>query len=463
MINNNSKIVILGAGPCGLGAAWRLNELAYDCYDLFEQNDYAGGLAASFLDNHGFTWDIGGHILFSHYDYFDRVMNFLMPANQWISHERDSWIWICNRFIPYPLQHNIGRLPTKKMFDCLIGLFECLANGSTNVHASDFLSWIYRSFGKGLADLFFIPYNQKVWAYPLEQMSADWLEDRIALPHIQKIVFNIVSGQKDSTWGPNNTFRFPHCGGTGSIWRALLNKIPESKVHLNTQLIKWSSKDKIIWFSDGTKQEYDYLISTIPLDQLLCLDDSSSVCTNASFMYSSSNIVGIGLIGTPPEELQKKCWIYFPSKENPFYRLTVFSNYSPQNVPAGLYWSLMAEIAESSFAPVDHATLVEQSIDSLLKIGCIKDSSKITSTWLYRAEHAYPTPFRGRNDILAKFLPLLQKANVYSRGRFGAWRYECGNQDHTFMQGVEAVENILFGTPELTLCHSSIANAVKIR
>jgi len=73
------KILILGGGPAGLGAAWRLNELGYSDWQLLEANDYAGGLASSFRDKQGFFWDIGGHVQFSHYDYFDALMHKLIP------------------------------------------------------------------------------------------------------------------------------------------------------------------------------------------------------------------------------------------------------------------------------------------------------------------------------------------------------------------------------------------------
>lgn len=69
------KIVILGTGPSGLGAAYHLNKLVgYNDWKLFERNDHVGGLSASFRDDNGFTWDVGGHVLFSRYDYFDQAV-----------------------------------------------------------------------------------------------------------------------------------------------------------------------------------------------------------------------------------------------------------------------------------------------------------------------------------------------------------------------------------------------------
>src|SRR5258708_38936520 len=67
------KIVIVGAGPAGLGAAYRLAELGHDDWEVFERDDHVGGLASSYTDEHGFIWDHGGHVMFSHYSYFDDI------------------------------------------------------------------------------------------------------------------------------------------------------------------------------------------------------------------------------------------------------------------------------------------------------------------------------------------------------------------------------------------------------
>ncbi len=74
----NPRIVVIGAGPTGLGAGYRLAELGYDDWVILEANDYVGGLATSFTDDAGFTYDIGGHVMFSHYDYYDRLVDKLM-------------------------------------------------------------------------------------------------------------------------------------------------------------------------------------------------------------------------------------------------------------------------------------------------------------------------------------------------------------------------------------------------
>ena len=87
------NIVILGAGPTGLGAAYHMNKLGYTNWQLYERNSYIGGLSASFKDPKGFVWDVGGHVLFSHYKYFDRVVNQALD-NSFYEHIRESWIRI---------------------------------------------------------------------------------------------------------------------------------------------------------------------------------------------------------------------------------------------------------------------------------------------------------------------------------------------------------------------------------
>ncbi|MEL7485524.1 MAG: hypothetical protein AAFN41_14375, partial [Planctomycetota bacterium] len=74
----------------------------------------------------------------------------------------------------------------------------------------------------------------------------------------------------------------------------------------------------------------------------------------------------------------------------------------------------------------------------------------IVSTWVKRVDYSYPTPSVERDDILAKVIPWLESHGIYSRGRFGLWKYEVSNTDHSVMQGVEVVDRILLGKEEQT-------------
>ncbi len=457
-LRENTKIVIIGAGPTGLGAAYRLTELGFNNYSVVEREPHAGGLASSFVDDQGFTWDVGGHVQFSHYSYFDDLMDKLLPA-QWLEHQREAWIYMRERFIPYPFQNNIRLLPAPEMRECLRGLIACVREGSSS-QPRNFEEWIYRSFGEGIAKHFMMPYNFKVWAYAPAQLSHQWVGERVAQVDLERIVMNIVEQRDDVSWGPNNLFRFPQRGGTGEIWRRLAARLPAENLKLGKAVAFVDSTRKRIHFEDGTDEDYDLLISTMPVDELVNHSDRFELkAAAANLRYSTTHVVGIGLRGEPTTALRKKCWMYFPEHDTPFYRVTVFSNYSPNNVPDKQHWSLMAEVSESPDKPVAAESLIDRVIAGMLSSRLIESAGDVASTWHYRAGHGYPTPSLGRDAALAELLPALEQRDIFSRGRFGAWKYEVSNQDHSLMQGVELVNRLTTGSDELTLQQPNVVNA----
>lgn len=137
------KILILGAGPCGLGAAHHLNKLGHTDWQLFELNDHVGGLSASFRDGYGFTWDIGGHVLFSHYDYLDKAVAESLGGSYY-EHQRESWIRILQRWVPYPFQNNVRYLPDNALHECVSGLRELSGSPDTR---TNFREWMDTVFG----------------------------------------------------------------------------------------------------------------------------------------------------------------------------------------------------------------------------------------------------------------------------------------------------------------------------
>jgi len=457
-----APILVLGAGPTGLGAAWRLQELGCHNWQLIEAAPEAGGLAASFVDERGFTWDIGGHVQFSHYEYFDRAMDEFLGREGWLHHERESWVWIRNRFIPYPFQNNIHRLPPEDLEPCLAGLVDITRNGQAK--PGNFREWILATFGQGIAEIFLLPYNCKVWAYPPERLNTAWVGDRVAVTDLKRVLHNLVFRKDDVSWGPNNTFRFPLRGGTGAIWRACAERLPREKLRFNSAVTAIDPARHRVTIRDGKTIEYGSLISTVPLCDLIQMSGQTQFKQTAAsgLLYSCSNIFGFGLRGAPPGHLRTKCWMYFPEDNCPFYRVTVFSNYSPNNVPdIRKYWSLMAEVSESPCKPVDQASLLEQVIKGLLASRLIERREDIVSTWRYRANYGYPTPFLERDGALAEIIPCFENAGIYPRGRFGLWKYEVSNQDHSFMQGVEVVERLLNGREEVTARNPNLANSKK--
>lgn len=205
---NSKRIVIIGAGPTGLGCAYRLNKLGYKNWAIYEKEDSLGGLARSFKDKNGFTWDIGGHVMFSQ----DRRYNVLadnLLGNDFISHQRESWIRMLSKWIPYPFQNNIRYLPKDLMLECLLGLIQAKSNDSK---ADNFTQWLFNTFGKGIARAFMVPYNTKVWAVPLEIMDYGWVKQRVSVLNIEKMLWNIIM-QLDEKIGGRTTGSNFHCVG----------------------------------------------------------------------------------------------------------------------------------------------------------------------------------------------------------------------------------------------------------
>lgn len=440
--------LVLGAGPCGLGAAYRFNQMGHADLQLFERNSYVGGLSASFVDDFGFTWDVGGHVLFSHYDYFDQAVEKALQG-QFYKHMRECWVRMLDCWVPYPFQNNVRYLPSFARNQCVDGLKKL---SGAPASAGNFKQWMDAVFGEGIVKFFMQPYNFKVWATPPELMSKDWIAERVSMVNLARIEKNIAEEKDDVSWGPNNMFRFPQKGGTGAIYSGIANDFRE-KIRFEHNLVDVDLKSKKVTFANGERHSYRQLISTIPVDQLVakCHDVPDEVRkAAASLVHNSVYVVGIGLRGRRDGT---KCWLYFPEDNCPFYRVTNFDNYSPYNVPGGdkeKYSALMCETSHSSYKLISKVDIVEETIQGLVNSGMIAESDRdnIVSRYLIDVPYAYPVPTTGRDKALAVIQPFLETHDVYSRGRFGAWKYEVGNMDHSFMQGVEIVDRLLGGVPE---------------
>jgi hypothetical protein len=119
----------------------------------------------------------------------------------------------------------------------------------------------------------------------------------------------------------------------------------------------------------------------------------------------------------------------------------------------------MAEVCESPYKPVDESSLRDWVLAAMRKDGLIGADADVVSVWHRRVEHGYPTPFLGRDRVLDQLIPALADRRIFARGRFGGWKYEVANQDHSFMQGVELADRLLDGKPETTYFDPVRANS----
>lgn len=442
------QVLVLGAGPCGLGAAHQLKSFEHCNWRIFERDLNVGGLSTSFVDCSGFTWDVGGHVLFSHFKLFDQVVDAAL-CGAYLEHMRECWVRIMDGWVPYPFQNNVRHLPKDARDQCVNGLKNLSGSAATTVN---FKEWMDAVFGEGIVRHFMAPYNWKVWATPAELMSKDWIAERVSVVDLARIERNIAEQRDDTSWGPNNLFKFPLKGGTGAIFRGIANSFSD-RIHLNHELAQLDLANRQVVFTNGVSCRYDQLISTIPLDELVakCSAVPAEIRAAANnLVHNSVFVVGIGL---QKKMTDSKCWMYFPEDNCPFYRVTNFHNYSPQNVPDGnveKFSALMCETSYSPFKPVDKETIMEATISGLIRAGLLEeaDRPRIVSQFLLDVPYAYPVPTVDRDAALAVIQPFLESYGVYSRGRFGAWKYEVGNMDHSFMQGVEVAERLITGAKE---------------
>jgi protoporphyrinogen oxidase len=454
---------------------------------------------------------MGGHVIFSHYAFFDGLVNAGVGGDgptHWNSLQRVSYVWVKGSWVAYPFQNNLAALPVPERAACLAGLADAAcaaaARPATAPPPANFEEWILRAFGPGIADVFMRPYNFKVWAVPPSLMQCGWLGERVATVDVRKAVANTIGGVEDAGWGPNAVFRFPTRGGTGAIWRGVADRcVPASRQRYGPgmRVTALDLESRTATLACGAVVRYGALLTTAPLDLTLAMVGRPDLADGLS--YSSTHIIGVGLRGPCPHP--SKCWLYFPEDDCPFYRATVFSNYAAANVPGaeaalrtlcrgdggawvegegggeassssssstGPYWSLMFEVSESaSHKPVDSSpaplggthwpAVVADTLRGAVATGLISADSAVVSLYHRRLERGYPTPSLTRDGALEKALPFLKEKNVWSRGRFGSWKYEVGNQDHSVALGAEAVDNILFGAPELTLTQPDLVNRAR--
>jgi protoporphyrinogen oxidase len=285
----------------------------------------------------------------------------------------------------------------------------------------------------------------------LNRMGFYWIAERVAVVDWKKALETTLS-PKVTDWGPNATFGYPATRGTVGLWLAVLPHLGD-RVRMKKRAVSIDEEKREVEFADGTKRKYDRLLSTLPLDSLVARLRHAPENVRAAakrLLFNRLFSVGIGLARPSPST---KNWIYFPNPKTPFYRMTYLSNYSPQIVPGGdtsQYCSLLTETTYSPSRPLPPGDFVQAVLDGLVAEGILEpsDLSKVVTTYLIHAAHAYPIPSIDRDEALAVIQPYLESKEIYSRGRFGAWKYEIGNQDHSLMQGVELVDRWLDGSEE---------------
>jgi protoporphyrinogen oxidase len=422
-------VLVIGAGPTGIGAALRLQAERTD-WLLVEATDRPGGMASSVTDEHGFTWDLGGHVLHSHFPDFDKAI--AASGVELLSPTRNGWVWMDGELLPAPVQHQVPVLPTDLDPD---GPAENLAD-------------FYRNhLGADLYARFFEPFTEKMWAAPLEQIDHQWTSLRNG-----SAARNVPTIRLKADAEPTAAVTFPYpAGGTGALWDGIAAALDQDRIRYGARVVAIDLASRTARLDNGDSITFTHCISSMPLTTLVQSVARPELAELApSLISNESLVIGLGFDGPAPEALRDKSWLYCPDRQVAWHRATMLGHYDPANAGPGR-WSVLCEVGRSSFRAVDMEEAVASCKQTMATLGA--DLSALVSTWVRVVPMGYPVPMLGRDELLRRIDEELRAAGVYSRGRFGGWRYESCNQDYSFQQGVQAVDSVLQGAPEDVYWH----------
>lgn len=431
------RILILGAGPTGLGAALRCVELGHTNWKLYEKNQTAGGLAGSLRDSAGFSWDFGGHVFFSQYERIHRLLDTL-GTDFFHSHTRHAFVHLSGRHIPYPFQLHLDHLP-EELYALCRKTYESVSEKPGDI--KDFKTWLNVNFGPHQCRTFFFPYNEKVWGHPLSTLSSTWMEQRISPPsHVEK----------QRNWGPNNRFYYPVTGGMGGLFRSLAQKVNDFIVY-DRSTIRIDPVNRTIKNQSGETDSFDVLISTVPLTKLITsllpdVPETINFCAR-SLRWNSCCVTGLGFTGATENKVS---WVYYPEPQFPFYRVSALSSYASDLVPDSnpeRFFSLLCETTRVNGEAPPSSEEILHNIYSTNFSNLKKHGNPVTTTQIF-LPYSYPIPTCDRDHHLNILQNFLESKNIFSRGRFGGWRYETGNMDHCLMQGMEIIDRLLLDKKE---------------
>jgi protoporphyrinogen oxidase len=360
------KTAILGGGLSGLTLARLLQEQGEEVVVLEAEQEY-GGLCRSKTEQ-GFTFDTGGsHIIFSRDEEVLAFMRRMIAGNEQ-RNNRTTKIFYKQRFVKYPFENGLSDLPTEDRFFCINEFIKTLiAVEKGEIPAPvNFREWIYYTFGKGIAECYMVPYNEKIWKYPTDNMSLHWVDGRIPRPPVEDIIKSAI-GIETEGYTHQSVFSYPLDGGIIALVRAIALPIkPSIKTGFRVTSI---TKSGDLWqISDGDERiQAQQCICTIPVQHLLsCLEGVPSEVKDAAdaLKYNSLVCVNIGIKGPVP----KISWLYVPDPSNGrTNRISFPSGYSRHGVPDGCN-SILAEITHQPGDDVANLTddeLMHEVVDML--------------------------------------------------------------------------------------------------
>ncbi|WP_455211976.1 FAD-dependent oxidoreductase [Kaarinaea lacus] len=455
-ISQSTDVLNLGAGLAGLTAAYTLTKSGCRVTTI-EKNHHVGGLART-LSEGDFRFDIGGHRFLTNDVTVDRFVKNILGGDYLVV-PRSSKILLNNKYFQYPLKplNSIFGFGINTSINILLDYaFQKLKNKLNPCELSSLEDWVVQQFGETMFSLYFRDYSEKVWGIPCNNISKEWIAQRIqglSLGEAIKAALNLKkkSNKKFAKYTTlTDNFIYPHLG-IGAIAERLHSGVVEHNAVLtNTSLIRLNHSNKKIDHAVvriGNRNqiiEADEYISSIPINTIvnsLYPRPPQSILQVANSMrYRDLVIVTLML---NQERVTDQTWIYFPDKNIPFGRIHEPTNWSAKMAPPGKT-SLVAEyfcFRDDEIWNTTDDSLAELTKQHLQELGLI-DCRDVIGSKILRIPHAYPlfeVGFQERCDTLYDYLE--QFENLSFTGRSGKFRYY--NMDHTIRSGMDVAQKII--------------------
>ena len=375
-------IGILGGGISGISLAAHLDKNV----EVLEKRARIGGLCGSIIEQ-GFTFDAAGpHIMFSKNK---EVLNLMVRALGDNVHQRrrENRIWFKGRLVKYPFENDLASLPPEDNFECLYGY---VINPRANEKPTNLAQWSYVTFGKGISEKYFIPYNRKIWNYDPEKLGLDFVS-RIPKPPVEDVLKSAI-GIPTEGYLHQLYFYYPNEGGYEAVVHAFGKQVRGAiRTSCPVAEVMRSGKKWSVRTANGESRTYDVLVSTIPIHELLSIwRDAPSEARQAASRLRYNSLINV-LIGCRNDPGFPYTAIYIPDPDILFHRLSFPQNFSERNVPSGGS-AIMAEITANEgdgIWEMDDQAVLARTIDELERIGFVK-RDEISYRRVIRFQYGYP-------------------------------------------------------------------------
>lgn len=444
-------VVIVGAGPAGLTAAYELVKAGVRPIVL-EADDKVGGIARTEIYK-GYRFDIGGHRFFTKVGEVEQLWREIL-GDEFIQVPRLSRIYYQDKFFDYPLSFK-NTLSNLGPFGSALILWSYIrAKVQAFIRRPEpqtFEEWVTHCFGERLYKTFFKTYTEKVWGIPCNKIQAEWAKQRIKGMSLKAAIINLLFG-KTNAKSLIKEFDYPILG-PGMMWERCQELVEKhgGEVHLNTKVIRIERDGnritKIIAQHEGETTEItgDSFVSSMPVTSLLQRLEPAppQEVLQAARSLSYRDFLIVALV-VDAEDLFPDNWIYIHSPEVKVGRIQNFKNWSPAMVPdqsktcLGMEYFCNEGDEIWEMSEVQLLALATKELDSL---GLV-EASKVEDGTVIRQRKAYPVYDRDYSqhlEVIRNYIETFE--NLQTVGRNGMHRYN--NQDHSMLTAILAAKNIL--------------------